>query len=187
MAKNRIKNVLNGEDEAFRFIIRNHKDDAYTLAMSVVKNEAVARDVVQVAFIKAYNKLDTFRRESKFSTWFYRIVVNEAYNRRKKEQKNTEDLENVFPDEISTEELNEVFSKIEKDHQQYYINEAFMNLPSNYSLALRLFYLKEFSLKEITEVTGWTNANTRVQLHRARKAMKNVLTELLKLKKEDLY
>ncbi len=187
MSKDNFKKVLEGDDEAFRLIVRKHKDDAFTLAVSVVKNEAVAQDVVQVAFIKAYNKLDTFRRESKFSTWFCRIVINEAYNRRKKEQKKTEALENVSFDEISTEELNEVFSKIETDNQQYYINEALMKLPSNYSLALRLFYLKEFSLKEITEITGWTNTNTRVQLHRAREAMKKVLTELLKLKKEDLY
>ena len=187
MSKDSLKKVLEGDDEAFRLIVRKHKDDAYTLAMSVVKNEAVAQDVIQIAFIKAYNKLDTFRGESKFSTWFYRIVINEAYNRQKKQKKKAQPLESVFQKEIPAEELNEIFSKIEEDHQQYFINEALMKLPDNYSLALRLFYLEELSLKEITEITGWTNSNTRVQLHRARKAMKGVLSELLKLKKEDLY
>lgn len=187
MSKDSLKKVLEGDDEAFRHIVRAHKDDAFTLAMSVIKNEAVAQDVVQVAFIKAYNRLDSFRSEAKFSTWFYRIVINEAYNRLKKEQKKPETLETVSPDEISIEDLNDVFSKMEQDNRQYYINEALMRLPANYSLALRLFYLKEYSLKEITKITGWTNANTRVLLHRARSEMKSVLTKLLKLKKEDLY
>lgn len=187
MSKDSLKKVLEGDDEAFRLIVRKHKDDAFTLAMSVVKNEAVAQDVVQVAFIKAYNRLDTFRGESKFSTWFYRIVINEAYNRQKKQKKKAQPLESVSQDSIPTEELNEIFSKIEKDNQRYFINEALMKLPANYSLALHLFYLEEFNLQEISEITGWTNVNTRVLLHRARKEMKSVLTKLLKLKKEDLY
>lgn len=187
MSKDNLKKVQDGNEEAFRLIVRKHKDDAFTLAMSVVKNEAVAQDVVQVAFIKAYNGLDTFRGESQFSTWFYRIVINEAYNRQKKLKKKAQRLENVSQDSIPIEELNEIFSKIEKDNQQYFINEALMKLPANYSLALRLFYLQEFSLKEISKITGWTNGNTRVLLHRARNEMKSVLTEMLNLKKEDLY
>jgi RNA polymerase sigma factor (sigma-70 family) len=182
-----IQNVLNGDADAFRFIVREHKDNAYTLAISVVKDEALARDVVQVAFIKAYTQLGTFRKESGFSTWFYRIVINEAFNRQTKEKKKPVALETVSPDEPGVEEIDAVFSKMEQDDQQNYINEALMRLPANYSLALRLFYLNEFSLDEITQITGWTNANTRVLLYRARKEIKQVLTGLLNINKEDLY
>lgn len=187
MADTDIQKVLNGDADAFQFIVREHKDNAYTLAISVVKDEALAQDVVQVAFIKAYRKLDTFRKESSFSTWFYRIVINEAFNKQTKEKKKPEALETVSPDELRVEEINAVFSKMEQNDQQYYINEALMRLPANYSLALRLFYLNEFSLDEITQITGWTNANTRVLLYRARKEIKHVLTGLLNINKEDLY
>lgn len=182
-----VNKVLDGDADAFRFIIRAHKDDAYTLALSILKNRSLAQDVVQNAFIKAYHKLYTFRKESKFSTWLYRIIINEALNLQKKEQKKPEAIESISPNDITVEELNEVFSKMEQDDQKFYINEALMRLPSDYSLALHLFYLEEFSLKEIIEVTGWTNANTRLLLHRARKKMKRVLTELFNVNKEDLY
>lgn len=187
MADTDIQKVLNGDADAFRFIVREHKDNAYTLAYSVVKDEALAQDVVQVAFIKAYRKLDTFKKESSFSTWFYRIVINEAFNKQIKEKKKPEALDTVSPDEFKLEEINAVFSKMEQNDQQYYINEAFTRLPSDYSLALRLFYLNEFSLDEITQITGWTNANTRVLLYRARKEINRVLTGLLNINKEDLY
>lgn len=187
MADTDIQKVLDGDADAFRFIVREHKDYAYTLAYSVLKDEALAQDVVQVAFIKAYRKLDTFRKESRFSTWFYRIVINEAFNKQTKEKKKPEALDTVSPDEFSVEEINTVFSKMEQNDQQHYINEALKRLPADYSLALRLFYLNEFSLNEITEITGWTNANTRVLLYRARKEIKQVMTGLLNIHKENLY
>lgn len=187
MAKTDLQKVLNGDADEFRFIVREHKENAYTLALSVVKDTALAEDVVQVAFIKAYRNLGGFRQESSFSTWFYRIVINEAFNRQRKERKKPAALGTVSPGELKEEENNAVFSKIEQNDQQYYINEALMRMPANYSLALRLFYLNEFSLDEITQITGWTNGNTRVLLHRARRELKHVLTGLLNIHKEDLY
>lgn len=178
--------VLDGNTDAFRYIVREYKDDAYTLAFSVMKDEILARDVVQVAFIKAYKGLDTFREESKFSTWFYRIVINEAFNQRKKEKNRPGATEKIPPTEI-TEEIEHVFSNMEKEDQRHYISKALMQLPGKYSLVLQLFYLEEFSLKEISNITGWTNSNTRVLLHRARSEMKKMLTDLFNLKKEDLY
>jgi RNA polymerase sigma factor (sigma-70 family) len=187
MADTDIQKVLDGDADAFRFIVRDHKDNAYTLAFSVVKDEALAQDVVQVAFIKAYRKLDTFKKESSFSTWFYRIVINEAFNKLKAERKMLENLESVTPDEIPVEEIHSDFSKLERKDQQLYINKALLRLPANYSLALRLFYLNEYSLEEITQITGWTSANARVLLNRARTEMKSVLNSLLHLTKDDLY
>ena len=187
MADTDIQKVLDGDADAFRFIVREHKDNAYTLAYSVLKDEALAQDVVQVAFIKAYRKLDTFRKESSFSTWFFRIVINEAFNKKTREKKKPEALEMLSSDEFRVEEIDTVFAKMELMDQQHYINEALMRLPADYSLALRLFYLNEFSLNEITQITGWTNANTRVLLYRARKELKQVMTGLLHIHKENLY
>lgn len=56
-----VERVLNGDKEAFRFIIRECKDDAYNLAISILKEEYAAKEAVQRAFIKAYEGLDKFR------------------------------------------------------------------------------------------------------------------------------
>lgn len=87
MTNHLIHRVLNGETDAFRHIIRDYKDDIYTLAISLVNDEITARDVVQSSFIKAYDKLSTFRGQSKFSTWLYRIVYNESMQTLRKQKR----------------------------------------------------------------------------------------------------
>lgn len=181
-----IQKVLNGDTDAFRFIIREYKDRAYSLVMSVVKNEHESQDVVQKAFIKVFNNLSSFKGKSEFSTWFYRIVVNEAYQNVRNTRK-----EHISINEITGNEKlyaeNKVFLKMEKDNQRYYINKVLKKLSADHSLALRLFYLEEFSVDEIMQITGWTNSNTKVILHRARKKMTEALTTLFEVNKEELY
>ena len=177
---------MDGDAEAFRFIIKEHKDRAYTLAISVVKDKFAAKEVVQSAFIKAYTKLDSFRGEAKFSTWLHRIVINEAFK-----QINAKDRKNEVHEHLPAEDLaattNGTVEKMDADHRRFYINKALQHLSPKYSLALRLFYLEEYDLKGITDVTGWSNANVKVILHRARKAMKDLLTNQFNIDKEALY
>ena len=88
MIETYIQKVLSGDKDAFRYIITKYKDMAYSFAISVVKDEFLAQEVLQISFIRAYSKLHTFKGNSKFSTWLYRIVVNESFkilNKRKKE------------------------------------------------------------------------------------------------------
>lgn len=181
-----IQRVRDGDTEAFRFIIKQHKDHAYSLAVSVVKDEFLAQDVVQNAFVKAYTKLNSFKGTSKFSTWLYRIVINEAFRQQRKQKRRVE-VTDDFTRTTETQNISKTVLKMEEDNQRYYINEALKKLPADYALALRLFYLQDFSIAEITRATGWTSSNTRVILHRARNKMKILLTDLLNIDKKGLY
>ncbi|GGG98643.1 DNA-directed RNA polymerase sigma-70 factor [Polaribacter pacificus] len=169
-----IQKVLDGNQDAFRFLIKKYKDLSYSYAISVVKDEYLAQEVLQVSFIRAYTKLSTFKGNSKFSTWLYRIVVNEAFkilNKRKKEILiNQEDPINP---QLSTDVMN---SKSEVDYQRFYINEGLKRLGPKESLALRLFYLEEQNIQEIVEITGWNKTNIKVLLHRGRNNLKNILS-----------
>ena len=78
-------------------------------------------------------------------------------------------------------------SKIDGDDQRYYINEALKLLSANESLALRLFYLGENSIEEITEITGWTNSNIKVILHRARINMRQLLESRFNVNQTAFY
>lgn len=169
-----IQKVLDGNQDAFRFLIKKYKDLSYSYAMSIVKDEFVAQEVLQTSFIKAFTKLHTFKENSKFSTWLYRIVVNEAFkvlNKRKKEFVVYD--EPAFNTEAGTDDM---MAKTDLDYQQYYINEALKKLGAKESLALRLFYLEENTISEITDITGWNASNIKVLLHRGRNNMKKILT-----------
>lgn len=171
--------VLEGDTNAYRYFIEKYRDMAYSLAMSIVKNGPVAEEVTQDAFLKAYKSLDKFEQRSKFSTWLYKIVTNEGLKRiRKKSLKYVEDIGEL--NNIQYSEINNSVSELNLQEQRYYINKGLEKLLPNDSLILRLYYLDEKSLKEIGEITDFSNTNIKTILHRARKRFYAVLTRELR-------
>lgn len=169
--------VLRGETEEFRYFIKNYKDMAFSVALSVVKDETLAADVVQEAFIKAFQNLKSFKGNSKFSTWLYRIVVNESI---KLVRKNGDNFVSIYsvkdPDIEHSTEYVDGFNEVE---QSYFINEGLKRIAANESLVLRLYYLSENSIKEVCEITGWSETNVKVLMHRGRKHMEKELKDLM--------
>ncbi|MGD0756386.1 MAG: sigma-70 family RNA polymerase sigma factor [Bacteroidales bacterium] len=180
-----IQRILEGDHQAFRQLIAKYKDMAYSIAMSVVKDEFYAEEVIQLSFLIAFNKLSSFKGIAKFSTWFYRIVINESFKILKKNKTEFIDFVDTIPD-ISNDKSQEIFN-LELDDQKYYINEALKRMSPKESLALRLFYLDQNSLEEICSITGWTLSSIKVILFRARTDLKYILTNIFKLDKKVLY
>ncbi len=172
-----IKKVCDGDKNAFRYFVSKYKDMGYTVALSVVKDSFMAQEVVQDSFIKVYKNLSAFGSRSSFRTWFYRIVVNEALMRLQKEKnKIVSYVEDVPADEADETPL----VALKEEGQRWLINEALQRLAPRESLVLRLFYLQEESIKGVCEITGWTESNTKVLLHRARKSLFLIMKEFLK-------
>ncbi|WP_295767359.1 sigma-70 family RNA polymerase sigma factor [uncultured Mucilaginibacter sp.] len=167
-----IEKLVNGDESAYRYFIRTYKDMAFTLAVSIVKDNFMAEEVAQDAFIKAFNNIKSFNGRAAFKTWIYRIIVNEAFLRLKKEKKHQlvyfEDYQADIADANDLENLNE-------SERFETINRAFKLMPPNEALALRLFYLEESSIKEIEVITGYTESNIKVLLHRGRKRMLTII------------
>lgn len=172
-----IKKVLEGDPEAFRYFLRNYKDMAFRLAVSIVKDAYYAEEVVQDAFMKAFKGLKSFKGTAKFKTWFYRIVINEAFQRLRKTKR--EMVSFVPAEEIIFLECSPLYA-LQEEEQKHMIGEALNKLPPKESLVLTLFYLEEYSLAEICNITGWSLSNTKVLLHRARKDMRLMLGSTLK-------
>lgn len=179
MDSEHIQKILDGDANAFRYFIEKYRNMAYSLAISIVKNAAIAEEVTQDAFLKAYKSLDKFEQRSKFSTWLYKIVHNEGLKRiRKKEFKYTDDINEL--NNIQYSEINHSVSELTLQEQRYYINKGLEKLLPNDSMLLRLFYLEEKSLIEICEITGLSNSNIKTILYRARKRFYSVLKKELK-------
>jgi len=172
-----IAKVLEGDTEAFRYFLRKYQDMAFSLAMSVLKDEFASEETVQDAFMKAFGALSSFSRQSSFKTWFYRIVLNEAFLRRNKQQRDFLEFKEAYEDEVVDEATLEQKSQ---DEKTWLVNEALKRLPEREAVVLRLFYLEEESIKTVNEITGWSEANIKVILHRARKNMLTVINKLMK-------
>ena len=167
-----LQKVLAGDHNAFRYFVRKYQDMAFSLAMSIVKTELIAEEAVQDAFVKAYQNIHTFNQKSKFTTWLYRIVVNESLRKIRRKQFDTAEVEELEDTENS---INDAFRSLHEMEQREIINQVLLELPESESLLLRLFYLDEMSMQEIKEVTDLSLANIKVILHRARKRFYTLL------------
>ena len=166
-----------GDTSAFRDLVNAYKDVSLTLACSVLKDTNLAEDAVQTAFIKVFEKLDTFRQDSKFSTWLYRIVINTAYNLLK-QQKNHLQMDALSDSAIETNGKSETKALTEQD-QKKYINLALNKIKPDEALILRLFYLYDHTIIEIEEITSFSKSKIKVDLHRGRKNMEVQLQKML--------
>src|SRR5476651_2727198 len=132
-----VKKVLDGDTDAFRYFLKTYKDMAFSLAISILKDEFLAEEAVQLAFIKAFKGIGQFKFNSAFRTWFYRIVLNESFGLRKKNKKEFLEFKPGYNEDVADESI---LLGLQKDEQVYYINEALKILPDRESLVLRLFY-----------------------------------------------
>ncbi|WP_299207574.1 RNA polymerase sigma factor [uncultured Dokdonia sp.] len=171
-----IKKAIEGDISAFRQLVYLHKDVSLSLAVSIVKDIALAEDILQDVFIKVYHKLNSFTYKSAFTTWLYRIVVNTSYNELKKKKKHLSlDLPQesfLLPPTVDT--------SINEADQKKYIQLALQRLKPDESLVLRLFYLCELSIKEIEEITNFKISKIKVLLHRGRSSIHFELKQLLR-------
>ena len=171
-----IDQVLSGQLKAYRILTDRYKDYAFTLAIRVLGEKEEAEEAAQDAFVKAFNSLGSFNRTAKFTTWLYRIVLNTAisYNRKKKVSLESLDSRQVIVDgEISQ------MDQFKHMEQRKYLQSALNHLPADDVSVLTLFYFKEFSLEEMSEITGITTNTLKVKLYRARKRLGTVLRKIL--------
>lgn len=167
-----IQSVLNGNTADFNLLINRYKQKAFSMLNRILRNRMDAEEVLQDSFMKAYTGLSRFRNESRFSTWFYRIVYNNAMNRvKRKGLKIEREMISVDEDfDIEGGELHPENTDISK-----ILDDAINRLPAAYSSVINLFYINDCSCEEISSITGQSVANVKVLLFRARKALKNYL------------
>jgi RNA polymerase sigma-70 factor (ECF subfamily) len=177
-----IEEVLKGNTTAFANLVNRYQDMVYTIAVRVLHNREDAEEVAQDAFVKAFRKLSTFRRESRFSTWLYRIAYNEAIS--KTRLKKIPELE--FSEEINestaNEEIEEGMMGLDTAEQKLAIGKAVNRLTEHDQLLIRLFYYEDLPVSDIAKVTGLSESNVKVRLHRLRKKIYYELSEILKQK-----
>jgi RNA polymerase sigma-70 factor (ECF subfamily) len=141
----------------------------YSVSIRIINNELEAEDVMQEAFLSAFNKLDTYKGEVSFGAWLKRIVVNRSLDYLKKRK-------------VHFEEINEKTTQV-ADYQMEIkevdinlLKEAIQNLSDGYRVVLSLYLIEGYDHEEISQILGISNSSSRTQLLRA----KNKLRELLK-------
>lgn len=173
-----IERIRKGDQGAFSWVVDKYKDMVYTLCLRMLSSEADAEEAAQDVFVKVYKSIATFRGNSKFSTWIYRITYNQCISIIRKKVKMIDLVDELTQNEVEENSLDGL-EVLQKEEQAIYVRQAMDALPETDAFVLTLFYFEELSLQEICEVTGQTNNNIRIRLHRARKKMYVVLQEIM--------
>jgi RNA polymerase sigma factor (sigma-70 family) len=167
--------VLGGEQQAFALLVDAHKSYAYTIALKILNNRPEAEEAAQDSFIKAYQNLKFFNRQAKFSTWLYRIVFNTAISYKRKHRVKLDDIEKA--DQVSSKENGVGLEQADKSE---FIQLALEKLSEADQLAIQLFYMKEFSLEEISGILNQPINTVKVRVHRARQRVGDELKKILR-------
>lgn len=169
-----IESVKKGNQADYAVLIDRYKNKAFTMLKRMLKNEFEAEEVLMDCFLKAYNRLSTFKFESKFSTWFYRIVYNSALTKLSSAKRKIENemssvddfhfLQSSYnADDLVREDLSVLIKMI--------VNE----LPPKNAAVVSMFYLEEMSTEEISEVLLISVSNVKVLLHRSRNLLREII------------
>jgi RNA polymerase sigma-70 factor (ECF subfamily) len=182
--------VLNHDAEAFRFLIRRYERLVIHMVFRMVRNEADREDLCQDIFIRVYDKLHTFRFESKLSTWIARVAYNACagFLQRKKlwlwgDWKHTGENDEDEPHEEWSEGIAgshhtpEVI--LEKDERRELLEKHVKLLKPTQQTVLLLFHQDDLPMEEIAEVTGLPLNTVKSHLFRARKLLREKLMKEL--------
>jgi RNA polymerase sigma factor (sigma-70 family) len=176
---------LEGNSAVYSVLVNRYRNMVFTLAYNIILNREDAEEVAQDAFLKAFNALRSFKKDSTFSTWLYRIVVNTALNKKKLKRFITVDI----TEEITTEEDYNIYpllQQYENRDQKKFIQLAMNALRDDERICISMFYLNELSVNEIHELTEISSANIKVLLYRGRKHLYAELDNMLKMEIKNL-
>jgi len=181
-----IERVKQGDPEAFASLVNRYKAPAFSIALKILKNSEDAEEVVQEAFVRAFQNIKRFREESKFSTWLYRIVYNSCISEIRKNRRESVPLEKVAEHDPGFHDIDDALKQLSGKEAKAIVREAleFLN-PADYTL-LTLYYYEDKPLKEIGKVMGLKYGNVKVKIQRARGKLHETLTKVMKTEISDL-
>ncbi len=174
-----IDKAVTGDTHAFAVLVNRYKYMVFTLAMKVLKNREEAEEVSQDVFVKMYQALQTFKGDSKFSTWLYKIAYHRSLDYLKKQGRNltTTSLDEFTEQQIPS--LENTLAVLEAKERKTMLKNAMNQLQEEDSIVLTLHYFEELSLKEISKIIGVEANTVKVRLFRSRKRLAAILKNSL--------
>ena len=169
-----IQQIVQGDENAFEQLVKKYQHSVFNTVYRYLGNYEDVEDVAQEIFLKVWRKAENFKGKSKFSTWLYRIVVNQCLDYRSKHKQKLVSLDEMTEKEQTPESL--IF-KI--DHEQRkkaeILRKTIGDLPGRQRIALILSAFEEKSYKEIAQIMDISIASVESLLFRAKQGLKKKL------------
>ena len=177
-----VADLREGDTTALASIVEKYGKLAYRLAIQITKNHEDANDVMQETFLKVYESIGSFRKESAFETWLYRIIVNQALNMVKRRERRREssisdadeiDLRFNLPG--SSSYANSPHDDVEKKELQKWVTQAVDSLSSKHRTVVILHEFEGLTHPQIATILNCSEGTVRSRLHYARRKLRDLL------------
>ena len=165
-----IQNILSGKTILYEYFLDKYGQQVFNLIVRIVSSQEDAEELTQDTFLKAFQHLSSFKAESNFSTWIYRIAYNTAISATGKKKYDIFAMDEMLLANISDEQVDFILND---DNEQRIgeLNRAIDKLEVDEKALITLFYLEEKPVNEIALILGITESNTKVKLRRIRKKL----------------
>jgi RNA polymerase sigma-70 factor (ECF subfamily) len=172
-----INKVLNGQKEYYALIVRRYNQLLYRIASTILNDNIHTEDVMQVAYIKAYQNLSQFSSKSSFATWLTKILINEALHtlKNRKRIRLLPSDHALLSIHTKTDNRNPL-KKIVNTELRNQLEEAIKKLPPIYRQVFIMREIEQMSVSETKECLNISENNIKVRLTRARQLLKKSLS-----------
>lgn len=174
-----IEQTLKGDTSSFGKLVERYQNFVFTIAFRIMKVREEAEEVAQDSFIKAYESLNSFRGESKFSSWLYSIAYRKALDalRKNKKYKASEIIDDITEGEVSG--IEDALNYLEDEERKKAIQDCILKLASDEATIITLYYFQDQSVREISTITELSEDNIKVKLYRSRKKLFGLLKHFI--------
>lgn len=177
-----IRRLKERDEKAFKEIVRRYSDQVYNMTYRMLGNREEAEDVAQEVFIIVFKSIDSFRGDSKFSTWLYRITANTCKNRIKYLARRYDRSKSQYDESIDSNQAAGALTAPSAPRRpdaalqglelEQKLQAAIDSLDEDHRLLVVLRDIQELSYDEICEITGVPEGTVKSRLHRARAALR---------------
>lgn len=166
---------MEGDQKAQFQLYKLYYKAMYNTSLRIVNDTMEAEDIMQEAFLSAFEKIDTYEQLVSFGAWLKKIVINKSLDHIKKRSLDLYSIDEITVDmpeeEEETRNLDEIKFKIEE------IRTAIMRLPEKYRIVISLYLIEGYDHDEIAEILGINSSTSRSQLVRAKQKLVRILSE----------
>jgi len=167
--------TLAGDDDSFSELVRRHKRRVFGMAARFARNDHQLEDIAQEVFVRVFKNLKNFRHDAPFEHWLAKISASACYDFLRRERRHRD---NAALDSIEFDlRDSSVESAIAAGRAREVLAWAMRYLRPEEQLILTLCEIEERSVREVGDLTGWSESNVKVRAFRARAALKKVLED----------
>ncbi|HEX4133156.1 MAG TPA: sigma-70 family RNA polymerase sigma factor [Bryobacteraceae bacterium] len=174
--KDLIEGCQRGDPESFRALFEKHKDMVYSVALRYCGNAVVAQDIAQDTFLKLFSAIGSFRGDSSFDAWLYRMVVNSCFDQKRRTRRLAPLLDEVLA-ALQTPDVS-ALDEVLRTEMSEHIKSVVESLAPDQRMVVVLRYTQGLSYEEIAEILGCASGTIASRLNRAHKVLQRRLWRL---------